>query len=199
MTSIPDFVRAAAETYSAAGVAASAAEALALSASAFQPDETPRPRAPPALAWLDTVAALPGARPLTASIRPIAVELPWQPAFRSPEADFHGDYTFCEIVGPDAPCRSAVSRFGLFLQAPDTDYPPHSHAAVEDYFVLSGMAAWQRGDESATPVPPGRRITHAPFEWHAMETLAEPLLAMWLWTGDIDIGSYRMLPGKLRK
>jgi hypothetical protein len=193
--SIPNLVRSAAEVYAAKGVTASAAESLAGSADLFQPVETTRPEAPAAVVWLDAALTAPGAHPLTGAVGAAVTELPWLPAFRGTEADFCGDYAFCEIVGPDAPCRSEVVRFGLFLQTPDTDYPAHNHAAIEDYYVLSGNAAWQRGDAPYAPVPPGRRIRHDSFEWHAMETFAEPLLAMWLWTGDIDISTYRMLPG----
>jgi hypothetical protein len=177
-------------------VPASAVGSLAASASAFQHVEAPVHESPAAFAWIDAVIAAPDAHPLVAEVGAIVSELPWRPAIRNPEADFKGDYAFCQIAGPDAPCRSDAIRFGLFLQTPGTDYPAHNHAAVEDYYVLSGNAAWQCGDDAYVSQPPGRRIRHDSFEWHAMKTFAEPLLAMWLWTGDIDIATYRILPGK---
>ena len=195
-TCTPDFVRAAADIYAAQGVATATVEALVAAVSTFQPVETVCPDPPAALAWIDAAVAAPGAHPLTAMIGAFAPELPWLPAFRSPESDFFGDYTFCEIVGPEAPCQSGVIRFGLYLQTPETDYPMHHHAAIEHYCVLSGEADWQRGENAYLSQPPGQHIKHDSFEWHAMKTFAEPLLAMWLWTGDIDIATYRMLPGK---
>ena len=97
---------------------------------------------------------------------------------------------------PPAPLRpgcrfpSAEVAFGAYLQFPDTWYPRHWHAAEELYFILSGTALWTRDGVSAEPAPPGTLIRHASFERHATRTLAEPLLAFWVWLGDLDFESY---------
>ena len=51
--------------------------------------------------------------------------------------------------------RSSL-RFGLYVQAPESFYPPHSHAAEEFYYVLSGTARWQKGEEAFSLKPPGQ-------------------------------------------
>ena len=107
-------------------------------------------------------------------------------------ASFAGRSAYNEIVGPDGLAVSDSLRFGLFLQAPESFYPPHRHAAEEFYYVLSGAARWQKGEEAPSLKPPGSCIRHAPWERHAMETAAQPLLALWVWTGDLDMASYEM-------
>ena len=39
---------------------------------------------------------------------------------------------------------------------------------------------------------PGTTIQHAPWQRHAMETGREALLALWVWTGNLDPGTYRI-------
>jgi|GEM_PF-1916284 len=75
---------------------------------------------------------------------------------------------------------------GLFLLGPNQLYPAHQHPATEGWVVLSGRAKWQRGDEPWVIREPGEYFVHASNESHAMETMDEPLLAMWAWTGDLD-------------
>ena len=77
-------------------------------------------------------------------------------------------------------------RFGVYFQNPGTWYPLHHHAAEELYLILSGTAEWTRDGIDGQPEPPGTLIHHAPHERHATRTLGEPLLALWVWLGDIE-------------
>jgi dimethylpropiothetin dethiomethylase len=105
-------------------------------------------------------------------------------------AGFVGRYAFVELVGPDGMIRADGFRFGLYLQAPATFYPRHWHTAEELYFVLSGTAAWRQREAPARPQRPGTLIRHASDEPHTMQTLDEPLLAMWGWLGDLRVETY---------
>jgi dimethylpropiothetin dethiomethylase len=145
------------------------------------------------LAYLTTTLAAAGAHPLAARLAPLAQDLNWSEGreFKMP-ASFHGRFAYCEIVGPNGMIPAEGFRFGAYLQFPDTWYPIHSHAAEELYFILSGTAEWTRTTAVAQPERPGTLIRHTTHEGHATRTLAEPLLALWAWHGDIDLASYQV-------
>ena len=125
--------------------------------------------------------------PIAAAMRPVQRELPWlyHYAPRPGEEDLARRIAFAELIGPDGPMMAPQTRVGFTLIAPNTVYPLHSHPAVELYWVIAGHALW------ATPrleqiAPPGQFVLHRSSEPHSMRTFDEPLLALWLWTGDID-------------
>jgi mannose-6-phosphate isomerase-like protein (cupin superfamily) len=93
--------------------------------------------------------------------------------------------SFAELIGPDGPMSEPDARVGFTLLAPDTLYPLHAHPATELYWVMAGHAEWSR-DSATEVVPPGRFVLHRSDEPHAMRTSAEPLLALWCWSGDLD-------------
>ncbi|MBF2759916.1 MAG: hypothetical protein ISN28_06555 [Ectothiorhodospiraceae bacterium AqS1] len=103
-------------------------------------------------------------------------------------------YASTQLIGADIAMRDYQAPFrhpgGLALwfslQAPHTLYPRHRHKAPEVYRVLSGRAKWQRGEGPWRIRPPGEWILHRSFEGHAMQTDAEPLLAMAAWTDHLD-------------
>ena len=140
----------------------------------------------------ETLAAA-EAHPLAARLAPLARDLSWSGGseFEMPSS-FQGRFAYCEIAGPNGMIPAEGFRFGAYLQFPGTWYPIHSHAAEELYFILSGTAEWTRDGINGQPEPPGTLIRHASHEGHATRTLAEPLLALWAWRGDIDLASYRV-------
>ncbi len=133
------------------------------------------------------------AHPLAAQLAPLAQDLNWNGGseFRMPSS-FQGRFAYCEIAGPNGMIQTEGFRFGAYLQYPDTWYPIHSHAAEELYFILSGTANWTRNGIDGQPEPPGTLIRHTSHEGHATRTRADPLLALWAWHGDINLGSYRV-------
>lgn len=184
-------LRAAAEAYEAGGHPAAATAAGVLRALPA-PDLPPPGARPKALVDLDAALAGLGADGFGVLLRDLAPRLPWVESSLPMPGPLIGRYSYVDIAGPDALIVTEELGFGLYLQRRDTVYPAHAHAAEEFYIVLSGTAAWQKGDGAFADQPPGRFIHHRPDERHAMTTGAEPLLAMWLWTGDLDETTYRI-------
>lgn len=96
-------------------------------------------------------------------------------------------YGYVELVGPGRPVESADLLVGLLLLGPDMHYPDHAHPAEEIYHVVSGEADWWREDEGWRRKAPGTLIHHAPMVRHAMRTAGEPLLALYCWTGRVQV------------
>jgi hypothetical protein len=140
---------------------------------------------------LEVTLAAREAHPLTALFAEIAHQVPWvkDSGFPMPPA-IRGRYCYCDIVGPEAPVRADDICFGAYLQFPDSWYPFHWHAAEELYFPLSGTAQWSRDGVRDQPEPPGTLIRHASLERHATRTGPEPMLAFWIWLGDLDGSTY---------
>jgi len=139
------------------------------------------------LGWLLVIAAARHdfAAPLIDALTRAAPSLEWRQTYSPDEigAEFLRNYGYTEILGPTAAWRSDRLRCGFLLLGPETHYPRHHHEAEELYVVVSGTAAWARGDEPWRDRPPGTVIRHASGEPHAMRTAAEPLLALYLWQG----------------
>ncbi len=160
--------------------------------SGLRAEGAPGGGAPP---HLDTALVAPGAHPLAALLATVARRVPWlEVSGRDMPAGFRGRYSYCDIVGPEAPIRAPDVCFGAYLQFPDTWYPFHWHAAEELYLPVSGTARWSRDGISDRPEPPGTLIRHGSRERHATRTGAEPLLALWVWIGDLDFASYGIDP-----
>ncbi len=97
-----------------------------------------------------------------------------------------------EIIGPDGLIEHDRCRFGLFFQMSEVNYPAHSHEAEELYLVVDGAAEW------AVDASPPQRFSCGSFSYipsrcvHAIRTAKVPLLAFWVWAGDVGFDSYRM-------
>ena len=87
--------------------------------------------------------------------------------------------------GPPAPIRCETMALGILLLGPDTHYPLHSHPAVELYVTLSGDGDWWREPGPWRSEPVRTAIYHAPNVRHATGAGAVPLLAVYLWRGDL--------------
>lgn len=101
---------------------------------------------------------------------------------------------FVELLGPNGMIKFERIRIGLFFQRADTNYPNHHHASEELYYIISGRAIWSNDSTKMPGVKePGEFVHHQSWEPHRMQTNAEPLLAMWCWTGDIRFNQYKMI------
>jgi quercetin dioxygenase-like cupin family protein len=137
--------------------------------------------------------SVPG-HPVAHLIRAAHPWLPWtdSPAASQQPTDLRAIKSVVTLLGPGAPIPSDTLLFGLFYQAPDSYYPLHAHNAAETYTVLSGNAVWQAGDRRF-PTTVADSIHHPPNLAHAMRAGPDGFLALWRWSGDIGLESYRML------
>lgn len=100
-----------------------------------------------------------------------------------PNADFLDGYAHATITA------DAAAAVGLLLLGPHVDYPPHRHPADEVYLPLAG-ARWAHGDALPPDAEPaGTLLHHRPWQAHAMTTGDQPLLALYVWTGEVDVAS----------
>ena len=149
----------------------------------------PAPQRLPACDHLDAALAAGRSGPeagLAEALSALAPFLAWTYSYpaRPGQPDLSTAVAFSQILGPRGLRQSDGLRLGLTLIAPGTHYPPHAHPAIETYLVLAGTAVWRLG-ETAAAQPPGALILHPSDMAHAMETGAEPLLAIWSWRGDL--------------
>ena len=121
---------------------------------------------------------------LLEAIGPVIRYLPWRYSYppRNDRADLGQHIAFAEIVGPEAPFRSDRVCLGLTLIGPQTLYKMHRHPAIELYHVMAGTAAWTLDDVSRDNQP-GTYVLHPSQAVHAMQTRAQPLLAIYFWSG----------------
>jgi len=154
---------------------------------------SPRPqsgRLPVCRFWEQVTAAKEtDADPLLAPLAELAPTLGWvqNPNYVAapPSPDFLGNYGYAVLAGPGGLVASEELALGVLMLGPGIHYPTHRHPAVEIYVPLAGEAEWQKGEEPWRREPPGAVIRHESMMPHATRTLAEPLLAAYLWRGDL--------------
>lgn len=188
-SALRDIVYGAAELYLSGGNKAAAHAAKLMKAA--QPEKPVEPpQALDVLSHLQSVALPALGKEFVSLVRRWASNLPWTDRGFGLPNGIRGRNAYAELMGPEGPMVSDECRFGFYLQAPDCLYPAHSHAAEEFYYVLSGSVEW-RIDGALTFVPsvPGL-VHHLPWQMHQMRTGQSPLLAMWIWTGDIRHSTY---------
>ena len=71
---------------------------------------------------------------------------------------------------------------GLFLLGANELYHEHLHPASKMWVILSGRARWKVAGEEGIVMGPGDYFIHPSKKFHTIETMDEPLLAMWAWT-----------------
>ena len=123
--------------------------------------------------------------PLDSIVEKIANLVIWHEESRGVTDLFKGGNAFAEIIGKRGLMVSNHIRLGLYIQKPEINYPLHAHDAEEYYFILSGNTDWQIEDKKFR-VGPGCIVHHHSSEAHGIYTDKEPLLAVWIWTGQID-------------
>lgn len=157
------------------------------------PPRRARPLDKPVARHLDDIAARPPDDPALALLISDLARLSPHSEWRqntSYTADRIGEhfldgYGYIELVGPLGPFVDHGLAAGILLLGPDRLYPPHAHPAEEVYIPLSGTAEWWRDGRRFRAARPGEAIHHPPNVRHATRTLAEPLLAAYVWLGDV--------------
>jgi hypothetical protein len=138
-------------------------------------------------------AARGAAHSLVPALRLLGPALSWaqNPNYRRrpPGPEFLDNYGYAVIVGPaDGPPALAVDprlALGVLLLGSGTHYPLHAHPAVEIYVTLTPGGEWWRGAGPWRDEPPATVIYHAPSVRHATRARVSPLLAVYLWCGDL--------------
>jgi len=141
--------------------------------------------------WDDALRASHG--PLVAPLAALGPWLSWtqNPNYRRrpPDAAFLDNYGYAVIAGPaDGPPALVPDgrlALGVLLLGPRTHYPLHAHPAVEVYVTLTSDGEWWRDDGPWRREPPGAAIHHAPNVPHATRAGATPLLALYVWRGEL--------------
>ncbi|WP_440111396.1 dimethylsulfonioproprionate lyase family protein [Paenibacillus sp. QZ-Y1] len=154
----------------------------------------PSPQGSPVAKYLDIALTLgdTGAESsLAAAIRPLAPFLHW--AFGYPPHPLHPNLeshvSFAQIIGPEDLGRADHLLMGLTLLAPETLYPAHVHPANEIYIPIGGTGVWTKGSEQPTPRAPGSFILHQSGMVHTTESKLDPVLALYIWRGDLITSS----------
>lgn len=97
------------------------------------------------------------------------------------------DSAYGELVGPHGGMiQNQQVSMGFLIIGPQVNYPSHKHPAHEIYSVVSGVGHWWRYGEPWTPREPGATVYHGSGQAHGIRTVEQPLLAFYLWVGDID-------------
>ena len=126
---------------------------------------------------------------LAAAFGAVALDLWWRQnanyVAAPPNEDFLNNYGYVELVGPGSAIKSDAIRVGLLLLGSRVSYPAHRHPAEEIYHVISGNSRWWRQGEEWRHEAAGALIHHPPGVPHAMACNEEPLLALYVWMGDI--------------
>jgi len=134
-----------------------------------------------------------GAGPLVSILRALEPSLAWaqNPNYRRrpPDPTFLDNYGYAVIVGPgDGPQALAADprlALGVLLLGPGAHYPLHAHPATEIYYTLTSDGEWWKGAGPWRREPAATAIHHAPNVPHATRAGASPLLALYLWHGDL--------------
>lgn len=102
---------------------------------------------------------------------------------------FLDGYAHTTIAGPPDGVRdgavTARAALGALLLGPGVDYPRHQHPADEVYLPMTGGWWVHDVDDDLVHIPAGTLIHHTPGQPHGMRTGRTPLLALYLWTGDV--------------
>jgi hypothetical protein len=147
----------------------------------------------PVCRFWDVALGVAAPRTLVEPLRALGPRLVWtqNPNYRrSPvAASFLDNYGYAVIAGPAAGAPALATcadmAMGVLLLGPGTHYPRHAHPARELYLPLD-VGEWQQGDGEWTVQWPGAVIHHAPHVPHATRSGETPLLALYLWRGDLD-------------
>src|SRR5262249_52990523 len=142
-------------------------------------------------ASLQAAAGIPPA--LVAALETLGPCLSWaqNPNYRRrpPDPTFLDHYGYAVVAGPAGGPPALVLHprlaIGVLLLGRAAPSPLHAHPAIEIYYTLTAGAEWWRADGPWRREPAGALIHHAPGVCHATRAGASPLLAIYLWRGDL--------------
>ena len=139
----------------------------------------------PAMPSLErALANVPPGSNLGDAVVSVAPLLDWFQVFNSDEIDPHLGRN---MISAELPVRREADlprtlHTGLFLLAPDTNYPLHTHTAVEIYHCVSGRLTLQHGVEGEPFfLRPGEYSMTPSERLHSLKTEDDPVLLVYVW------------------
>ena len=148
------------------------------------------PRQLPVLRHLDAVE-LSGDTAIDAVLEEflcLASALPWRQTagyFGVLSEDFHHNYGYVQLLGPDSIVEHHSVRVGIAVWGPHLHYPSHNHEAEELYHVLAGKPSFSGSDGVRRTTKPGDAVHHAPWQEHCQDFGATPTVLLYCWTGAV--------------
>ena len=132
--------------------------------------------------------------PTARAVLAVQTVLPWgsNPVEGNTEASIAAMISVLTLMGPEGPIPAPDVRLGLVYMRPDSYYPLHIHDADETYAIIAGQALWTAGQDTRMRRA-GDMIHHPSLMPHAFRTGAEGFLAIWRWSGDINLHSYAFI------
>lgn len=127
---------------------------------------------------------------LAAAVREIIPHLSWGSSYSAngPGASVSETMVWGEVAGRAGIVTDPTVRLGCFLLAPGMVYPMHGHEALEIYYVVSGVMAFEhrlKDPVRMTVEAPGYSVTPE-SEAHALHVGPRPVLIVYCWTGNLD-------------
>ena len=103
----------------------------------------------------------------------------------------------CVLVGNmiNAPIRRNNLYLGFMYVGPNNMYPLHAHAATEAYHIVAGEAWLRKNDSGFLHKFSGNVNIHDPYDKHALVTKDNPVLIVWVNSGDVN-GEYYFVDEK---
>ncbi len=170
--------------------------AQAVQAASETPSLAPRPsstiptrQSPPIRLGVDGLVGNDQTESILTAFRPLALDLHWRQNPTYTDQAFLTNYAYTELVGPSGLVVHPTVSIGLLYLAPETNYPAHSHPAEESYHLLAGESEWHTEPEPIATQSlrqPGDRMEHPSWISHSMQTGAAPMLALYIWRGELD-------------
>ena len=147
----------------------------------------------------DALAAAQGPAALIDSVNDLAGEGGFEQVYTS--EGFSATQTDYMVEKPVVGSRGRLSNpdlaSGIFLLAPNYEYPMHFHAGLEVYYVHSGVMHVQNGvDAEPRRVGPGEYSVTPSNLPHALYIGDAPVIILYAWTGDMKSPIYWWLKGE---
>ncbi len=156
-----------------------------------------KPGPAPATRWLDEAMAAAEAKAsdspklillceMTKNVFPLC---PWTPGYDESEVgtEFKNHFAYATLIGDGGIIPCNYFSAGITLIAPSFFYDWHHHPAIEIYLNLTEQALWGTNKAPMEAREVGEVITHPSYVPHAMFCQESPLLAPWLWEGDVHV------------
>jgi len=112
----------------------------------------------------------------------------WENGYNEDEVgkEFLSKYGFFELIGPTG--HFETSDMGLYVNFLDMNshYPWHNHEAEELYFIVSGEAKFEKGNEAPVILKPEDTCFHKSNQPHRITTTDKKILSFVIWKNKFE-------------